>query len=107
MEIADFDELLAAAGQGPLWSMTSEDFNVNLVRFEGGNGVASHVNDEVDVLVIVIAGKGIVEVDGVSQAIAAGQLCLIPKGVARSIRSAGDAFAYLSCHRRRGGIWPR
>jgi quercetin dioxygenase-like cupin family protein len=96
----------AAEGAGPIWSHTAEDLNVNLVRFDGGTGVPAHVNAEVDVLIVAIEGEGRLELNGETLALRAGQACLIPKGVTRAIGSAGGPFAYLTCHRRRGGLWP-
>jgi quercetin dioxygenase-like cupin family protein len=93
-------------GQGPIWSLASSDLNVNLVRFNGDGGVPAHVNNELDVLVLAIEGEGTLELDGQTCTLRAGQGCLIPKGARRAIRSAGDAFVYLTCHRRRGGLWP-
>ena len=36
----------AGAGDGPLWTLASEDLNVNLLRFDGGRGVPEHVNED-------------------------------------------------------------
>jgi len=94
-----------ARGAGAVWSLTSADLNVNLVRWESG-GVAEHLNAEVDVLLVGVSGAGIVTVDGVEQQLGPAVLCLIPKGARRSIRAVAAPFAYLTCHRRRGGIWP-
>jgi quercetin dioxygenase-like cupin family protein len=100
-------EILAGSdGPGPLWTATTDDLNVNLLSFEGNQGVPRHVNDEVDVLIVGIAGEGDIEIDGEVQRLGAGGLCLIPKGAARALRATGGRFAYLSCHRRRGGLWP-
>jgi quercetin dioxygenase-like cupin family protein len=104
MSIAD--QLDTAVGPGAVWTHTSEDLNVNLLAFDAGQGVPVHVNDERDVLIMVVSGEGVVEIDGVVLPIRAGQVCIIPKGVARAIRGTGGRFAYLSCHRRRGGLWP-
>ena len=100
------DVLTAASGPGAVWTHTSPDLNVNLVSFEAGQGVPPHVNQEVDVLIVAVAGEGVLELDGTAHPIRAGQLCVVPKGVRRSIRSGGGPFAYLTCHRRRGGLWP-
>lgn len=106
-EIVTLAEHLAVeTGPGPVWTHTSADLNVNLLSFDGGQGVPAHVNSEVDVLVVAVAGDGIIGMDGVERPFSAGQLCVIPKGVTRSIRSGGGPFAYLTCHRRRGGLWP-
>ena len=100
------EQLAGTAGPGPVWTHTSADLNVNLISFDGGAGVPAHVNSEVDVLIVCVAGAGVVEVDGVSRPLSAGQLLVIPKGVSRAPRSAGGPFAYLTCHRRRGGLMP-
>ena len=99
-------QLGATAGPGPVWTHTSEDLNVNLLAFDAGQGVPLHVNHQLDVLIVVLSGEGVLEVDGVVRPIQAGEVCVIPRGTARSIRSAGGPFAYLTCHRRRGGLWP-
>ncbi len=100
-------EVLAReSGPGPVWTHTSADLNVNLLSFDQDQGVPAHVNDEVDVLLVVVAGEGVLELDGTPHPLHAGQACLIPKGTSRAIRSAGGPFAYLTCHRRRAGLMP-
>jgi quercetin dioxygenase-like cupin family protein len=98
--------LASATGPGPVWSRSSDDLNVNLLHFEAGQGVPNHRNDEVDVLIVGIAGEGILEIAGVPRPLRAGTACIVPKGVMRSIRCERGSCAYLSCHRRRAGLWP-
>jgi len=50
------------------------DLNANLVRFPVGRGVGGHVNDEVDVLFVGLAGSGVVAMDGEEHALSAGPL---------------------------------
>ena len=97
----------SATAQGAIWSRESEDLDINLLVFAAGEGVAEHVNAEVDVLVVGIAGAGVVAINGTRQNLSAGDAIVIPKGANRGIQSLSDPFAYLSCHRRRGGLWPR
>ena len=97
----------AMTGLGAAWTHQSEDLNVNLLVFASGAGVAEHINTEVDVLLVGVAGAGTITVDGTRQILRAGQALLIPKGANRGIRSMSDPFAYLTCHCRRGGLWPR
>ncbi len=102
------EHLAAAAGSdGPAYTTSSADLNVNLIRFDGGRGVPAHVNETLDVLLLALSGEGLLEIDGETRAFAAGQLCLVPAGASRAIRSAGGPFAYLTCHRRRPGLMPR
>ncbi len=94
-------------GQGAVWTRMSDDLNVNLLTFSEGEGVDEHINTEVDVLMIGIAGVGIITVDGESHPIREGHLLLVPKGTRRSTRALSDRFAYLTSHRRRSGLWPK
>src|SRR5688500_8145682 len=80
----------AATAPGAAWTHQSEDLNVNVLVFASGEGVAEHINTEVDVLMVGIAGAGAVTVDGARQILQAGHALLIPKGANRSIRSESD-----------------
>jgi quercetin dioxygenase-like cupin family protein len=96
----------AARRSGPAWTGASDDLNVNLLVFSAGDGVAEHVNSEVDVLMIGIAGEGTLVLDGTERAFRTGDAVLVPKGSRRGTRAESAHFAYLTCHRRRGGLWP-
>jgi quercetin dioxygenase-like cupin family protein len=108
LELLDFPALAAAAtAPGVAWGYQGDDLNANLVVFHGTDGVATHVNHEVDVLIVGIAGAGTVEVGGERTALGAGQALIVAKGTARSLAAAGEFFAYLTCHRRRAGLLPQ
>lgn len=96
----------SAEQDGPAWSQSTDDLNVNLVVLRAGHSIAEHVNPEVDVLLLGIGGSGRVTIDGNSAELSAGQLVVVPKGFARSITPHGDQFVYLTCHKRRAGLWP-
>ena len=88
-----------------IWALQeSGDLNANLVRFDAGGGVEEHVNDEVDVLFVGVAGSGTVRVDGEEHALSAGTLMFAPRGARRSTGASSDGFAYLTVHRRRGPL---
>ena len=91
---------------GPAWTHRGEDLDANLLVFAAGEGVAEHVNAEVDVLLVGIAGDGVVDVDGTRRVLRAGQALIVPKGARRGTRGVSERFAYLTCHRRRAGLWP-
>ena len=100
------NELIAAAGgRGVIWSLEySADLNANLVRFDSGGGVSEHVNDEVDVLFVGVAGAGSVRVEEEEHVLSAGTLVFAPRGTRRSTGALSDGFAYLTVHRRRGPL---
>ncbi len=103
----DTATLISEGGKqgGVCWGGASDDLNVTLVSWpEGSNGVTPHVNHEVDVLLVAVAGAGEVVVDEQAIPVAAGQAVLIPKGCERAIQSTSERFSYLSIHRRRPGV---
>ena len=103
----DLNELAATTGQhaGVIWTLEgSGDLNANLVRFDRGGGVGEHVNEEVDVVFVGVAGSGFVRVDGEEHVLSAGRLVFAPKGARRSTSTSSDGFAYLTVHRRRGPL---
>jgi quercetin dioxygenase-like cupin family protein len=103
----DLIELAVAAGgrAGVIWALEgSGDLNANLVRFDAGGGVGEHVNEEVDVIFVGVAGSGSVRVEGEEHRLTAGTLVFAPSGVGRSTSASSDGFAYLTVHRRRGPL---
>ena len=51
---------LAAGGNRPgsLWRLDGEDLQANLVWLGPGDRIEPHRNDEVDVLLLVVSGRG-------------------------------------------------
>ena len=96
----------ASQAAGAIWSLVSADLNLNVLHFGDGDGVAAHINNEVDVIGLVIAGAGTLDLDGNQERLQAGRLFFVPKGTRRAITSRSSDFTYLSCHRRRAGLMP-
>ncbi len=96
----------AHAHSGPQLGHESEDLNVTLLAWKAGEGVAPHINEEVDVVLIIVSGEGEVVVDGQTFTLSVGQALLIPKGRERAIRCTGEWLSYLSVHKRRRGLMP-
>jgi quercetin dioxygenase-like cupin family protein len=74
------------------------------VRFDAGGGVGEHVNEELDVVFVGVAGSGFVRVEEEEHALSAGTLVFAPRGSRRSTLASSDGFAYLTVHRRRGPL---
>lgn len=94
----------AEAGEGIVWKQQSADLNVNLFVLGEGGEIAEHVNTSLDVLLVGVDGEGRVTVDGEVLTVRPGTAAVIPQGARRSIRATGRRFAYVTCHRRRGGL---
>jgi quercetin dioxygenase-like cupin family protein len=65
---------------GVVWTLEARsDLNANLVRFGMGGGIGEHVNDEVEVKIVGIAGLGSVRVNGEQHHVSNGTLTFVPR----------------------------
>jgi quercetin dioxygenase-like cupin family protein len=94
---------LAAGGSHPgaLWRLDGKDLQANLVRLERGDRIQPHRNDEVEVLMVVVSGRGELTLDGQIHQLAPLVLAHLPKGTVRAVAAVEGPLAYLSVHRRR------
>jgi quercetin dioxygenase-like cupin family protein len=99
--------LTQGSDRGPIWSLATDELNTNLIRLGPSDNIAEHINTECDVLIIGIAGSGIVTIDGLGHPITATHLVLIPRGTNRSISPQETPFAYLTVHKRRPPLRPK
>ena len=99
-------DLTAPLGSGgAIWSLPhGGDLDANLVRLDPDAGIGRHVNNDVDVMVIVQSGTGVLTVDAQTQRLGVDQLALIPRGSSRSIVAGAAGISYLSIHRRRSPL---
>lgn len=102
-ERVDLAAIDCTGPSGAVWSLPHEgDLDANVVALQPGDAVAEHVNDDVDVLVVGVAGRGVVTVDGVGLTLDSRAIVHVPKGTARAIVPAGpDRLVYLTIHRAR------
>lgn len=100
------DEAIAQKRTGVIGSLVGTDLNVNLVRLEANETLEAHVNTEVDVLLVGIAGAGVIELEAGSEPLDAGSAVYVPKNARRAIHAGSQGVVYLTCHRRRGGLMP-
>lgn len=90
---------------GVIWKLPHDgDLDGNLVRLAACRSIDEHVNDEVDVLIVVRSGDGKLAVDGETHLLGSAALALVPRGTRRSITAGANGITYLSIHRRREGL---
>src|SRR5688500_16780158 len=105
--LAELEQLFDPNRQGPLWSHSGDQLDVNLLHFSSGEGVEAHVNDVLDVWLVVIRGTGEAWVDGTRYDLIPGTCLYLPAGCERAIRSTADPLIYASAHQKRPGLMPR
>lgn len=91
---------------GPQWGMESEDLNATLLTWSQGQGIAEHINEEVDVLIVMVEGEVEVRIDGTVTRLIQGQMMAIPKGGSRSVKALTPRAAHLNVHKRRRKMMP-
>jgi mannose-6-phosphate isomerase-like protein (cupin superfamily) len=91
---------------GAVWSLPhGGDLDANVVVVKAGGSVLAHVNPEVDVLLVVVAGSGTIEVDGEVHLLARNRIVHIPKATSRTIEASTDEpLVYVTVHRSRGRL---
>jgi quercetin dioxygenase-like cupin family protein len=88
----------------PVWGAESAHLNATLLEWPPGEGRAEHVNEQLDVLYVVLAGSATLVVDGGARELATGEAKIVEKGARRALVAGGDGVRYLTAHRRRGGL---
>jgi quercetin dioxygenase-like cupin family protein len=95
----------AISGDGVHWSLAPEgDLNVNLAHLEAGSAVATHTNTEVDVVIVVLSGAGVLSVNGSAHELTEHTLARVPKAADRSLVAGPRGLTYLTVHARRGPL---
>jgi quercetin dioxygenase-like cupin family protein len=94
--VADLD---AVAGDGGVvWSASPTGLHVNLVVLGPGEAIPSHVNERLDVLLVVLAGAGTIIVDDTATPLVAHRAVQIPKQTRRSVEAGPTGIRYLTIH---------
>ncbi|RYG25445.1 cupin domain-containing protein [bacterium] len=91
---------------GPIFGHETEDLDLTALAWAEGRGVGEHTNTEVDVAMIVLSGRGVVQIGEQREELSAGQLIVLPKGLKRSITALTSDFRYLNVHKRRRRLMP-
>jgi len=108
--LCDTAALTAAASSeaGVLWKLaeSGRQLDANLVRLNPGRHIAAHAEPDLDVLLLVVSGDGVLGggPGDQPQPLGTGSLLWLPHGSTRSITAGDEGLAYLTVHRRRPGM---
>ncbi|MFP8885195.1 cupin domain-containing protein [Streptomyces mangrovi] len=108
--LTDLDDRIARTAPdegGALWRLaeSGRQLDANLVRLPPGAFVGEHAENDLDVLLLVVAGGGEME-DGFGgrRALAPKVLVWLPRTSRRSLRAGPEGLVCLTVHRRRPGM---
>lgn len=106
--LADVHELVgdALVPSGARWTLAEpgRQLDANFVHLPAGRHVGSHLEPDLDVVLVVVAGGGIVGTPDGEQVIADGNVVWLPRGSSRNLTAGDRGLSYLTVHRRRQGL---
>lgn len=96
----------APAPAGVAWKLTEagRQLDANVVHLPPGESVDTHVEPDLDVLLLVVAGRGTVTGAEGTERLSEGTLVWLPRGSRRSIGAGDEGLFYLTVHTRRPGL---
>ncbi|MFE1955877.1 hypothetical protein ACFW9D_36030 [Streptomyces sp. NPDC059524] len=102
------DVLATAAPEatGALWRLegAARQLDANMIRLRPDTQGTAHVEADLDVLLVVVAGGGTLHRAGAGEELAPGVLAFVPRGEQRAVSAGPDGLVYLTAHRRRPGM---
>lgn len=106
--LADVHELVgdALVPSGARWTLAEpgRQLDANFVHLPAGRHVGTHLEPDLDVVLVVVAGGGIVGTPDGEQVIADGNVVWLPRGSSRNLTAGDSGLSYLTVHRRRQGL---
>ncbi|MFI7387824.1 hypothetical protein [Streptomyces sp. NPDC049813] len=102
-------ELLRAAdpgATGALWRLegAARQLDANVVRVRPDTRGEVYTETDLDVLLVVVQGHGVLRRAGRDEELAPGVLVFVPRGERRAVAAGADGLVYLTAHRRRPGM---
>ncbi|MEU8708202.1 hypothetical protein [Streptomyces sp. NPDC048565] len=109
--LCDVAAIAGRAGEGPSsagarWRLAEpgRQLDANVVHLPPGQRVETHTEPDLDVLLLVVAGRGTLEGNDSAEQLAESGLFWLPHGSTRRITAGADGLSYLTVHRRRPGM---
>lgn len=98
-------ELGDSGPPGVAWRLDEpgRQLDANVIGLAPGQTVEAHTENELDVLLVVVSGTGLVE-GAAPVELVSGALVWLPRGSTRSLRAGETGLRYLTVHRRRPGL---
>ena len=94
------------ASGGALWKLaeSGRQIDANVIHLPGGQRVDAHAEPDLDVLLLVLAGDGVLGAGDQTLDLTSGTILWLPHGSSRSLAAGDNGMSYLTVHRRRPGM---
>ncbi|MFJ1812530.1 MULTISPECIES: cupin domain-containing protein [unclassified Streptomyces] len=97
---------LGPASTGAVWRLAepARQLDANIVRIPPDQRVEPHVEPDLDVVLLVVAGDGALITSDGPCSLTEGSLTWLPHGSTRGLVAGERGMSYLTVHRRRPGM---
>lgn len=104
--LTNTSELPDEPRRGAAWSIAEPDreLDSNVIRLPAGESIPAHVGAEVDTLIHVVRGDGVLLTEGGEEPLRTGDITLLPRRTVRGFQAGGEGLEYLTVHRRRKAL---
>lgn len=94
------------AASGAVWKLTmgTRDLDSNIIALPAGGTIEEHLGPDLDVLLHVISGGGVLATDAGDVVLSPGDLVWLPRRTRRKFTAGADGLRYLSVHQRKQGL---
>lgn len=104
--VADTSALLSEVGLdqgGSVWQLepAARDLDANIIALPPGDGIATHNGPDLDVLIHVLAGSGVLGTESGELPLTPGALVWLPRRSERRIEAGPEGLRYFSVHHRK------
>jgi quercetin dioxygenase-like cupin family protein len=91
---------------GVLWKLaeSGRQLDANLIRLPAGEHIGTHSEPDLDVLVLIVTGDGVMNTPEGELPLTEGALLWLPHGSTRSLTAGPGGLVYVTVHRRRPGM---
>lgn len=108
--MANTTELAAGKFNGAIWKLQPEqrDLDANVISLAPGEEIGQHQGPELDVLLHVFAGSGVLRTASGSIELAIGDIIYLPARSQRQFVAGDSGLGYFSVHQRKhkAGLMP-
>ncbi|WP_077487763.1 cupin domain-containing protein [Sinomonas mesophila] len=95
-----------AEGQGAVWRLAADerDLDANVIALGPGGSIGEHAGPDLDVILHVVSGSGILTTAGGDVALEPGGIVWLPRRTRRGFTAGAEGLVYFSVHRRKPGL---
>ena len=95
-----------AGSGGAAWRLqpAARGLDANVIVLPAGDEVKRHIGPALDVLLMVLDGSGMLELDGEELTLSKGALLWLPPHAERRVVAGDEGLRYFSVHQRKPGL---